>query len=79
MCACFVTADLYERTTTDNEPGFGEMNDMVSFTGYGASYGGRGVACNAPASDGPAYLLITMIPCIWSGITINASISINGK
>lgn len=64
MCAYFVTADLYERTTTDNEPGFGEMYDMVSFTGCLVSCGGRGVACNAPALDGLVYLLITMIPCI---------------
>jgi hypothetical protein len=48
LCACFVTADLYERTTTDNEPGLGETDDMISFAGCVASYGGRGVACNTP-------------------------------
>ena len=31
LWAYFVTADLYERITTDNEPDFGEMRDMVSF------------------------------------------------
>ena len=33
LCTCFVTADLYEHTTTDNEPDFGELDAMVSFTG----------------------------------------------
>jgi len=35
MCICFVIADLYERTTTDNDPDFGEMDDMGSFACLG--------------------------------------------
>ena len=50
LWAYFVTADLYEHITTDNEPDFGEMRDMVSFARCAASSGGRGVACNAPTT-----------------------------
>jgi len=66
LCAFFVTAHLYERPTTDNEPRSGEMNDMVSFFRNFASGGGRCVACNATTIDAPIDLLITIIP--WKGI-----------
>lgn len=33
LLACFVTADLYDRTMVDTEPGLGEIFDMVSFSG----------------------------------------------
>jgi len=52
---------------------------MVLFFRNFASGGSRGVACNAPTIDVLIDLLITMIPCIWSGITTNASRPIDGK
>ena len=72
LCALFVTVHLYERSTTDNEPGLGEMDDMVSFFRSFASGGGRCVACNATTIDAPIDLLITIIPwkeVIPAGIT----------
>ena len=66
LCAFFVTAHLYEHTTTDNEPDFGEMDDIISFFRDLTSGGGRGVACNAPTIDVPIDLLIAIFP--WKGV-----------
>jgi hypothetical protein len=44
--AFVVTADLYDRITTDNDPDLGDIHDMVSFLTGTSSGDCRFVACN---------------------------------